>query len=188
MRANKTTVCWISSARYSAPLDAASGRKWQLLTRLRDFDIRVIGFSNSLRPRRFREHVGFYLIPKPPTSILRYLTIFLLAPPLLAILVFRQRGAIIVAQSPFEGAIGAAVKRFARLFGRHPRLIVENHNNFEEDVFLQRSIPLQEVLSRVDAGAGALRLPACRCPARDLHLDSGTSAQLCADAAGKCNS
>jgi len=137
------TVCWISSARYSQPLDAAASRKWQLLAGLSEYDIRVIGFATSLRPRRFRECARFYLLPQPPISLLRYLVIFSLAPLLLTALVLRHRGAIIVAQSPFEGAVGALVKPIARLAGLRPKLIIENHNNFEEDIFLQRSIPLK---------------------------------------------
>ena len=149
MRHSKTTVCWISSARYSHPLDASSARKWQLMAELRDYDIRIIGFSTSLRPRRFYEQAHFYLLPQPPTAPLRYLAIFLLAPLLLSILVLRYRAQILVAQSPFEGAIGAAVKRFVRLFGLRPRLIIENHNNFEEDLFLQRKIPLESLYRRL---------------------------------------
>ena len=142
MSDKRHTVCWISSARYSQPLDAASARKWQLLAGLPNCEFHIVGFSTSIRPRRFREHVHFYLLPQPPTSLLRYLVMFSLAPLLLFWLVMRQRAAIIVAQSPFEGAVGAAVKSFVRILGRRPKLIIENHNNFEEDVFLQRSIPL----------------------------------------------
>jgi len=140
---NRKTVCWISSARYSKPLDAVASRKWQLMAGLAQYDFRIIGFATSPRPRCFREHAHFYLLPQPPTSLLRYLVIFSLAPLLLFYLVLRHRGAIIVAQSPFEGAIGALVKSFLRLLGPRPKLIIENHNNFEEDVFLQRSIPLK---------------------------------------------
>ncbi len=139
MPAKKTTVCWISSARYSQPLDATSARKWQLLAALSDYEIRVIGFSESLRPRIFHEHVHFYLLPQPPTAPLRYLCFFSLAPLLLLILLLQRRADILVAQSPFEGALGAA----ATLLARRPRLIVENHNNFEQDLFLQREIPLK---------------------------------------------
>lgn len=141
----KITVCWISSARYSHPLDATIARKWETMSQLRDYDIRVIGFSSSWRPRRFTEQAHFYLIPQPPGSILRYLTIFTLAPLLLLFLVFRYDGRVLVAQSPFEGAMGAWVKRIARLFGKKPCLIIENHNHFEEDVFLQRDIPFERL-------------------------------------------
>jgi len=146
---SKTTVCWVSSARYSKPLDAVSARKWQLLAELRGYEIRVIGFSTSLRPRRLHESAHFYLLPQPPTSPLRYLSMFTLAPLLLAYLALRYRGRIIVAQSPFEGAIGAAVKRFVRIFGLRPRLIIENHNNFEEDLFLQRRVPFEGLYRRL---------------------------------------
>ncbi len=149
---SKKTVCWISSARYNDPLEATTARKWQMMADLADYDIRITGFSTSLRPRHFVEHVHFYLIPQPPTSILRYLTIFTLSPLLLMYLVLRYDGEILVAQSPFEGAIGAWVKTLARLFGKKLFLIVENHNNFEEDVFLQRNIPLQGVYKSIMLG------------------------------------
>ncbi len=153
MSRNKTSVCWISSARYSQPLDAMAARKWQLLAELDQYDLRVVGFSTSLRPRRFRERAEFILLPQPPTAPLRYLSFFLLAPLLAACLTLRYRSEILVAQSPFEGAVGAAVKFFASLFGRRLRLIIENHNNFEEDLFLQRGIPLQSVYRRLMLGA-----------------------------------
>ncbi|MCY4536801.1 MAG: glycosyltransferase family 4 protein [Chloroflexi bacterium] len=137
----RTAVCWISSARYSHPLDPTIARKWTLMTRLRDYDIRVIGFSASLRPVAFHEQAGFYLLPQPPTSLLRYLTFFAFAPLLLLALVIRHDCRILVAQSPFEGAIAAFVKGISPLFGKRPKLIIENHNNFEEDLFMQRKIP-----------------------------------------------
>lgn len=149
---NRKTVCWISSARYNNPLEATTARKWEMMSELADYDIRITGFSTSLRPRRFTEHVHFYLIPQPPTSILRYLTIFTLSPLLLLYLVWRYDGKILVAQSPFEGAIGAWVKGVARLFGKKLFLIIENHNNFEEDVFLQRNIPLKGLYQAVMLG------------------------------------
>ena len=122
-----------------------NARKWDLMTHLRDYDIRVIGFSDSLQPRAFREGAGFYLVPQPPTSLLRYLIFFALAPALLLALVMRQDCRIMVAQSPFEGAIAALVKGICRLFGKRTKLIIENHNNFEEDLFLQREIPFRRV-------------------------------------------
>jgi glycosyltransferase involved in cell wall biosynthesis len=146
---SKKTVCWISSARYNDPLETTTSKKWRMMAELHDYDIRITGFSTSLRPHYFNEHVHFYLIPQPPTSILRYLTIFALSPLLLLYLVFRYDGKILVAQSPFEGAIGAFVKGVSRLFGKKLWLIIENHNNFEEDVFLQRDIPLMGVYRKV---------------------------------------
>lgn len=142
---SRKTACWISSARYRQPLDAASSRKWQLMAGLNDYEIRVIGFAASPRPRCFQQHVHFYLLPLLPTSLLRYLTVFGFGQLLLILLALRYNCEIIVAQSPFEGAIGAVAKIFVSLLGRRPKLIIENHNNFEEDVFLQRSIPLKSL-------------------------------------------
>lgn len=139
----KTTVCWISSARYSNPLNATDARKWKLLAELSEYELRVIGFSFSFWPRYFQQGAHFYLLPKPPTSLLRYLTIFALAPLLLLYLVNRHNARILVAQSPFEGAVAAWVKGVAGLFGKRLQLVIENHNNFEEDVFLQRNIPFK---------------------------------------------
>lgn len=146
---NKKTVCWISSARYTTPLDITTAKKWRMIAELADYEFRITGFSPSFRPRYFMEHVHFYLIPQPPTSILRYMMIFAVSPLLLLYLVWRYDGKILVAQSPFEGAIGAFVKGVSWLFGKKLWLIIENHNNFEEDVFLQRNIPLMGLYRRV---------------------------------------
>ncbi len=145
----RRTICWLSSGRYSKPLDAFSAKKWRLMAELSDYEIRVIGFSTSLRPRQFHEWAHFILLPQPPTSLLRYLCMFALAPIALAWLSLRYRGAILVAQSPYEGAIGAAVKRFVGLFGLRQRLIIENHNNFEEDLFLQRRVRFEGLYRRL---------------------------------------
>ena len=149
----RTTVCWVSSARYSKPLGATDARKWELLSQLRDYAIHVIGFSGTLRPRRFRQGARFHLIPQPPASPLRYLTFFALAAPMLLYLVLRHDARILVAQSPFEGAIAAWVKGVVGWFGKRPRLIIENHNNFEEDLFLQRSIPFPSAYRSLMLGA-----------------------------------
>ena len=178
MSSSKTSVCWISSARYARPLDAASARKWQLMAELDEYDFHIVGFSTSLRPRRFTQHARFILLPQPPTAPLRYLSIFLLAPLVVAMLTLRHRSVFLVAQSPFEGAIGAAVKRFAGAFGQRPRLIVENHNNFEEDLFLQRRVPLQALYRRLMLGAArfafrhadALRVISSSTAARARHF------------------
>ena len=148
------------------------------MAELDDYDFHIVGFSTSLRPRRFTEHARFVLLPQPPTAPLRYLSVFLLAPLLVAYLTLRHRSAILVAQSPFEGAIGAAVKRFVRLFGRRPRMIIENHNNFEEDLFLQRRVPLQALYRRLMLAAArfafrhadALRVISSSTAARARHF------------------
>ncbi len=133
-------VCWVGSARYTRPLDRTAAAKWSALETL-GVQMSVVAFSASLRPRRFDEHAQFILMPQPPAALLRYLVIFTLAP----ILAFGQvlRGAnVLVAQSAYDGAIAGLVKQAARLFGRRVVLIVENHGDFEESVFMQRRVAL----------------------------------------------
>lgn len=131
-------VCFLSSARYRQPLDATSAKKFRALGTLGEMV--VIGFSCDLTPRRFTEQAEFYLLPLFPFPILRYLTMFTIAPGLAFWLIFRQRLHILVAQSPYEGFAAALAKKMARWFGRHVALVVESHGDFERDVFLQRRI------------------------------------------------
>ena len=84
------------------------------MAELANYDFHIVGFSTSLRPRRFTQYARFILLPQPPTAPLRYLSVFLLAPLVVAMLTLRHRSEILVAQSPFEGAIGATVKQFVR--------------------------------------------------------------------------
>lgn len=136
-------VCWFSTARYPLPLEATAAAKWRLLAEGLPQPLHVIGFAAGLRPRRQQQlGVQFWLMPQPPTAPLRYLFAFALLPLLGAWIVARQGARTLIAQSPYEGAAAALLKGLLRLFGLRLRLIVENHNNFEEDVFLQRRVPL----------------------------------------------
>lgn len=100
----------------------------------------VIAFAPGLRPRRFRQEAEFYLLPSLPVAILRHIEMFLFSPLIAVWLIWRQDIRVIVAQSPFEGAIGALAKNMARLFGRKITLIVENHGDFEAVLFQQRRV------------------------------------------------
>jgi glycosyltransferase involved in cell wall biosynthesis len=134
----RTKVCFIGGARYSQPLDATSEKKWQLLSELGEMF--VIGFSQDLRPRRFTQHAHFYLLPKFPLPVLRYLAMFAAGPALALWLILRQGVRILVAQSPYEGFAAAVAKVLARLVGFQVVLIVENHGDFEVSLFLQRRV------------------------------------------------
>ncbi len=52
----------------------------------------------------------------------------------------RHEVRILVAQSPYEGFAGALAKMIAGFLGRQVALIVENHGDFEESLFLQRRV------------------------------------------------
>ncbi|MEM2045942.1 MAG: hypothetical protein QXO20_07205, partial [Candidatus Bathyarchaeia archaeon] len=88
-------IVFLGGARYSRPLDQTNEKKFRLLAELGETF--VIGFSNNLRPRRFREHARFYLFPKWPLPILRYLTMFLVGPWLALWLIWRHGIRILVA-------------------------------------------------------------------------------------------
>ncbi|MEO8606883.1 MAG: glycosyltransferase family 4 protein [Chloroflexota bacterium] len=132
-------VCWVGGTRYSNPLNPTLDSKWRAIHTL-GITIFIVGFANGLRPRRFRQQARFYLLPELPTSILRYVEMFLLVPPLLLWLIFRHDVSVMVAQSPFEGVAGALAKQIARLFGKQVSLAIESHGDFEVAVFGQRQI------------------------------------------------
>ncbi len=134
----RATVCFLSAARYSRPLDATAEKKFRALESLAE--VFVIGFSKTLRPHRFTQHAQFYLLPKLPLPFLRYAAILVLGASLTLWLVARYRVQVLVAQSPLEGVPGAVAKRIAGWFGHNVALVVESHGDFEESLFLQRDI------------------------------------------------
>ena len=136
------TVCWISGTRYACPLDATGARKWRALAALGASMI-VIGFASGVRPRVFTQDARFYTLPNLPLSFLRYLEMIILGAALALWTVWRGGAQVIVAQSPYQGAMGAFVKQAAQLASRRVILIVENHGDFEADVFQQRAVVLE---------------------------------------------
>ncbi len=149
-------VCWIGGARYTQPLSDDQARKWDALAPAAD--MWVVGFALVLRPRHFAQTARFYLLPQPTFALLRHLIMFTLAPLVLLWIVLRHRVQVIVAQSPYEGAIGAFVKQIARLFGVRVALVVENHGDFEVSVFQQRRVVSVSLYKRVMAASAAYAL------------------------------
>jgi glycosyltransferase involved in cell wall biosynthesis len=133
-------VCFLGGARYSDPLDATDEKKFRALKTLGE--LFVIGFSQDLRLRRFNQHARFYLLPKLTVPVLRYAEVFMIGSPLALWLILRHGVNFVVAQSPYEGFAGALAKKMAGWLGYSVRLVVENHGDFEESIFLQRRIAL----------------------------------------------
>lgn len=133
-----TKICFLGSARYSQPLDRTSEKKFRAVRSLGE--LFVIGFSGALKPRVFREHAQFYLLPQLPFPVLRYLELFVLGQLLLFWLIVRHRIQVVVAQSPYEGFVAALAIKFAAWFGYKVGLAVEVHGDFEESLFLYRRI------------------------------------------------
>ncbi len=133
-------VCFIGSSRYNQPLDRTSEKKFR---NLKGFgELYVVAFSQEIRPRRFTDQAHFFLLAKLPLASLRYAEMFTLGPLLALWLIFRHGVEVLVAQSPHEGLAAAVAKKIANWFGYRVVLVVENHGDFEESVFLQRRILL----------------------------------------------
>lgn len=146
-------ICWVGGTRYTNPLDATQDKKWRTLHERLGIEIFVISFSSDWRPHFFAPHARFYLLPALPNALLRYATMYALAPLLLLWLVFGRGVRVIVAHDPYFGLIGALVKQIARIFGKKIVLIIESHADFEVAVFLQRRMPfaatIQQIMNRV---------------------------------------
>lgn len=134
-------ICWVGSARYSDPLDETSKKKFQALSQLGE--LYVVGVSKDIIPRVFRVYACFYLLPAVPLHLLRYIELYLLTPVVVLWLVIRHGVSVLVGQGPYEAVPAALAKAAAKLFGRRVVLIVENHNDFEETLFMQRRIRCQ---------------------------------------------
>lgn len=174
-------ACWISSTRYSQPLNATQAKKWAALAAA-GIDITVIGFASDAHWHRFTQTARFILLPLLPLALLRYGLMFVLTPLLLFRLAWRGEANTFIAQSPYEGFPAALAKQLLALFGRRTALIVEAHGDFEESLFLYRRIPL----------AGAVRWLMRRVSDYTVHhadalraVSSTTQAQLQRRAPGK---
>lgn len=136
-------VCFIGGTQYLKPLAVNTEKKIEGLGAVAD--VYIIGFSSTTWPNMFFQHAQFYLVPRIPVRILRYVLFFLLAPAIALWCVLVKKVDVLVAQSPYEGSIGAFVKKCAGLLGVKVALIVETHGDFENAVFLQNQITNQSV-------------------------------------------
>jgi glycosyltransferase involved in cell wall biosynthesis len=131
-------ICFVGGARYACPLDLTSDRKFRALNVLGA--IFVVGFSDDLRARMIVQHARFYLLPKCPVAFLRYAEMLVIGTPLILWLVLRHGVRVLVAQSPYEGVSAALGKKIAGWLGCPVALIVETHGDFEESLFMQRTV------------------------------------------------
>ncbi len=151
------TASWLGSARYSRPLDRSTARKWETLA-ASGIVMHVVAFSCDGRPRRFRQHAAFYLLPWIPVAAVRQALMAAAAPLVLLWLALRRDARIIVAQSPLEGAIGAAVKGILARVGRPAVLVVESHGDFTDGARLYRRMVLPRASARLRRRAVAFAL------------------------------
>ena len=137
---NGLRIGWVDTMRYTNPLSDSQAKKWQRLTHDLGVEIFVASFAPGLRPRRFNQHAQFYLWPALPIAPLRYLTAYLVAPPLVLWLILARGVNVLIAHDPYIGAAGALAKNLARLFGRRVGLVVETRGDLEQGLFMQREV------------------------------------------------
>jgi glycosyltransferase involved in cell wall biosynthesis len=143
--ARRATICFAGEARYTRPLSESDARRFAGLRNLGD--VFVLGFATGPWPRSFVQDARFYLLPNPSAPLVRYAAMALGAPVLLAWLLWRHDIDVIVAQSPYSGALAALVAAAARRLGRTPILVVEAHGDFEA-VVLYRRVPFEALYRR----------------------------------------
>lgn len=131
-------ICFLSSARYAYPLDETTEKKFRVLSEIGE--LYAIGFSDSFHFRRFTEYAHITALPELSLPLLRYLLFFLVTPLLCLWNIFHHRINIVVAQGPYEGAVAAVAKILAGWGGQRIALIIENHGDFEESLFMQRRV------------------------------------------------
>lgn len=145
----KYTVGWLSLARYTAPLNATDHQKWLFLAENLDSELHVIAFSHTWRWQSFQEGATFYLLPYIPFAPLRYLSLVIGIFALVLWLCVRHRLNLIIAQSPYDGAIARFALLSVRPFGIKTRLAIEAHDDFANKLFLMRRVPFEAFVRRL---------------------------------------
>ena len=142
-------VCWVDTMRYTRPLGQSQARKWQRLCEDLDVEIHVTSFAPGLRPQRFSEHAHFTQWPALPFAPLRWLSAWLLAPPLVLWLILARGVEVLVAHDPYIGGAAALTKGLALLCGRRVALVVETRGEMDKGLFGQRRMPFESFWRQV---------------------------------------
>ena len=132
---------------YTCPLDPTSAEKMTLMAEQEV--LHVIGQSGRCTFNTFHEHALFILLPRLPVPTTGFLSLQLFSPFILLWLIFFRAVNCIVAQSPFEGVPAVIAKKIARFFGRNVAVVIENHGDFEETLFLTRTVTSKSLYSWV---------------------------------------
>ncbi len=136
-------ICWVDTMRYTRPLQEGQARKWRRLCEELGVEIYVTSFAPGLLPQCFREHARFIQWPALPFAPLRWLTAWLVVPPLVLWLVLARGIDVLIAHDPYIGGAAALGKTLARLCGRRPALVVETRGEMDKGLFGQRRMPLE---------------------------------------------
>jgi len=135
---NRYKVCFISRVAYGYPLSIPVDKKFRRMKELGE--MHVIGRSTDVKLRIFHQHGNFYLLPNLPFFLLRNALLYLMIPVVALWCIWRHNAQILVLSSPVEFT-GAWTKGIARVLGRRVTLVVESATDFENSMFLERSVP-----------------------------------------------
>lgn len=163
MISDKPRICFFGHVVYRTPLNPTEEKRLRTLSELAE--VHVIAFSGSLKPRILRGRATLLLIPRLRTAALKFLAQATLGYAALMALIIKGRAEVVIAQSPVDGFACALAKRTAALFGKRVALVIENHGDYLESIFLQRELRLRRLrrwfigeVARFSAGqADALR-------------------------------
>jgi glycosyltransferase involved in cell wall biosynthesis len=145
------TVGWVSLAQISQPLNTTDQHKWHFLQANLAPHIHVVAFSTSWRAQYAHDGANFYLLPYVPFAPVRYAVLVLGIFGVMLWLIVRHNLALVVAQSPYDGAIVALAILCAKLFGKKTRLVIEAHDDFANKLFLMRRVPFEPIVKRIMA-------------------------------------
>jgi glycosyltransferase involved in cell wall biosynthesis len=150
-------LVFIGGTEYIAPLRPTDAKKFERLVRLGE--LHVMGWSCSDRFQTFQEFAAFHLLPRLPAVAIRYPFFFICATAIGLKLLRRDRQTILVAQSPYEGAVAVLIRCLARLQGMRPIVVVEVHGDWEEvpRLFRRLSFPKLSMAVMTWAARAVLR-------------------------------
>ena len=138
MLASKPGVCFVGQVVYRKPLNQTEAKRLKTLSELAE--VYTIAFSDSLKPRILRGEAKLYLLPNPRNTPLKFMIQATLGYAVLLALILRGRISIIIAQSPVDGFTCALAKCTVAFFRRKTALVIENHSDYRESLFLQREV------------------------------------------------
>ncbi|MGD9505027.1 MAG: glycosyltransferase family 4 protein [Syntrophobacteraceae bacterium] len=138
---SRPRICFFGATRYGFPLPTGVKKKFKALEKIAN--VRVVGVATDARPRRFTEGARFILSPAVAWRALRHLWFSVCGGWALLRILLRGEVDVIVAQSPYGGAVAAFARALAaRTGGRRTALVVESHGDFEKYLFLRRLVRL----------------------------------------------
>ena len=154
---SRPRVCFFGATRYGFPLPPGVRKKFEALEKIAN--VRVVAMSADAEPHGFRKEARLILAPTMDWRALRHLWFFVCGGWALLRILLRGEVDVIVAQSPYEGAVADIARALAaRTGGPRAALVVESHGDFEKYLFLRRTVRFAGLHRAVMQAAARLAL------------------------------